>query len=226
MKTKNIFNVKTVLCAVMLAAVTLTSCKKDKGDDNTPEPQVLSMVQELKTKYLGKNPAEIKAAMEAIGYIGGGTNKDQTYMNIDLQKGETKSYQFTFDKAVTDASAKVAYAHYGVINTSDSDKREAYLSQFEVWGEECNDLGYNAEYIGAISDKSYPFTYKEFTERAAFKTDYNAKKGTLSRANENFSKDSNYAYSEFTANPYTVMVGVGIDDDSATSRSSRLTKRN
>ncbi|MGL4909303.1 MAG: hypothetical protein ACRC3G_08205 [Bacteroidales bacterium] len=236
MKTKSIFNVKTALCAIMLAAVTLTSCKKDKEEDNTPKPPVLGMVQELKTQYLGKKTAEIKAAMAAIGYTFDEEKSGKKLLSYTNTAEDIKAYSFDFDKEVTDESAKVKDASYGFLIFGEH-KCEAYLSQFEVWGEECNDLGYNAEYNGEILDKSYGPFGKEFTERAAFKTDYNAKKGTLIFATEEFTKGLESASSVFfndVTSPIPscgVMVTVGIEElpnknSPAISRSSRLTKRN
>ncbi|MGL4956921.1 MAG: hypothetical protein ACRC9X_07075 [Bacteroidales bacterium] len=191
---KNLLNVKTALCALMMAAAALTSCNKDDDAPTDNYSQVSGMTAELQG-YLGKDTTAIDAAMKAKGYTvrhNHNSSSSRTYYSTSIT--EKRSFNFSFEGKWDNS-----YDNYtitgGVINASYSaesnngGRRDAYLSQFEAWGTECAALKFEDSYSSNLKVvPSVTLEKYDSNKRDEFTTAYTANKGNVCEARESFSK--------------------------------------
>ncbi|MGL4956922.1 MAG: hypothetical protein ACRC9X_07080 [Bacteroidales bacterium] len=229
---------KTALCALMMTAVVLTSCNKD-DDNNYNYSQVGGMTTELQG-YLGKTVAQIDAAMAAKGYTAdhshqNGANPWPSYSSTSLH--ETKSYSFSFEYEYKFENGQSTYtitggvesADYGV-ESYDASRRDAYISQFEVWSDECAALKFEDYEAELTVLPSVTLAKDEFENRDEFKTAYNANKASLCDASEGWGKSTAlldqeaYCYVDVENGNYSVAVSVSEETKSSNSRSAASRK--
>ncbi|MGL4909033.1 MAG: hypothetical protein ACRC3G_06845 [Bacteroidales bacterium] len=234
---KNILNVKVALCALMMAAVAITSCNKD--DDNADNyAQASGMTAELQG-YLGKDTTAIDAAMKAKGYTvrhSHDSYKSSSRTYYSSLATEKKSYYFSFESEYNyqtgdyKITGGVESADYGVESRANN-RRDAYISQFEAWADECAALKFEDSYSSNLRVlPGVELAKYDSNKRDEFKTAYNANKASLCQAYENWGKSTALldqdAYCDVNVENgnYSVSVSVSKETKSSNSRSAASRK--